>query len=669
MAAKLDKETMKKQHFWLLLIPLFIGLLLAWIGLFAGVSSAIDDKAKQNDDEKKKVEAAKAQPKAMLSEYDKRKGELYDLRTQRWKEMWDLQQSVYEWPAVLGDDQIAKVKNMKFGDEIFDSSFLSNFQRNYADEYKNFAKEVDPLQFAGGWQAALRHVPAGAWRKVPVSEDVWLAMEDFWVEREMVRTLNEVNKAAGRFEEVKTDKADPRHKKFANRVWEVDLALEDKPAGPTLTGTIRNKTDRLQPYNTTNELVLNVWLTAEADARPFRFPIEGVSQPGGTTQKITYVPQKHTVLEGAAQGIYRVEQVYDVRTAPVKRLDQLRLGYLSSRHSDAELQMTAFSAKAAESAAADTGAGTGAGGGGFGPQPGMVPGGTGKPGMPGAGGFGEGGFGGAVSSPDYTENGLARRRYIHRTDQVRAMPIGLSLIADQAYVQDVLTALANSKLRFQTVQTHLSRFRGVLSYLPTTTTGGGFGRFGGFPGIPGFGGGSMPGEGEEQRSEGGSPPGAPPAPGLPGQPGGGSSDFGRGGSGPRSGVPGFPGMPGMPGFPGFPGGGSFPGMGGGFFGGLRSSTDDQVAGNLVELGVYGITSLYEKFQPEGEKKDEAAAAPMSPAGAPAAPTGAPSVPAAGTPTGPMPPAGTPMPPAGTPGVPPAAGTPAAPTGPTDPTKK
>jgi hypothetical protein len=86
--------------------------------------------------------------------------------------------------------------------------------------------------------------------------------------------------------------------------------------------------------------------------------------------------------------------------------------------------------------------------------------------------------------------------------------------------------------------------------------------------------------------------------------------------------------------------GGFPGMGG-FGSGLRNSSDDQVAGNLVEIGLYGITSLYEKFQPEGAKKEDGTvAAPTGPA------TGALTNPAA-----------------------PAAGTPSDPTAATDPTKK
>src|SRR6185436_1692718 len=104
MAAKLDKEMMKKQHFWLLLIPLFIGLLLAWMGLFFGVAEATDEKAQANETEKKKVDSAKAQSKKMLELYDQRKEELFGLRTLRWKEMWDLQQPIYDWPSAIDPD-------------------------------------------------------------------------------------------------------------------------------------------------------------------------------------------------------------------------------------------------------------------------------------------------------------------------------------------------------------------------------------------------------------------------------------------------------------------------------------------------------------------------------------------------------------------------------------
>src|SRR5262245_30051882 len=390
--AKFDKEMMKKQHFWLLLIPLFIGLLLAWIGLFFGVADETSAKEAENKKAKDDIEKNKAQPKEMLKLYDVQKGELADLRGKRWQEMWDLQQDIYDWPQALGTEQIAKVKDQKFGTVIHDSSFLNAFRDHYSEEYKTIAEESAPLSFAGGWQSVLRYVPK--WTRNPESEDVWLAAEDFWVQREIVRALAEVNKEAAKFTRVApapgaTD--DPRHRTFENRIWRVELEIVDEKGATAIKGKLKNKTDRLQPFNVTNELVLKLWLSEDA-TKPFLFPIEGVSWEGGKEDKITYVPKKHNVFEGNPRELFKVEQVFDVRTAPVKRVDALRLGYLSSRHSMADLQMTAFSNAAVEeegksAAAAPTGIsgpgglpGPSPGGGPGGPPPGVV--------MPGMGGPG-----------------------------------------------------------------------------------------------------------------------------------------------------------------------------------------------------------------------------------------------------------------------------------------
>jgi len=636
--AKFDKEMMKKQHFWLLLIPLFIGLLLAWIGLFFGVADETAAKTKENDDEKKKIESTKAQPRKTLDLYDVQKNELFDLRSKRWQEMWDLQQDIYDWPQSLGDEQVAKIKDQKFGTMIHDSSFLNNFRDHYSEEYKTIADEAAPLSFAGGWQSVLRYVPK--WTRNPESEEVWLAAEDFWVQREIVRALAEVNKEAAKFTQVKPPAGqpdDPRHRTFENRIWRVELEIVDEKGATVVKGKLKNKTDRLQPFNVTNELVLKIWLSD--DGKPFVFPIEGVSWEGGKEDKITYVPKKHTVFEGNPQQLARVEQVFDVRTAPIKRVDALKLGYLSSRHSMADLQMTAFSTTAIEEEGKTAAAAPAGGFGGPGGLPG--PGGpTGGPGGPTPGmvvpGFG-GGPGGdmaggaAAASGSRTFNGLARQRYIHRTDQVRAMPIGMAVVADQAFVQDALTALANCKLRFQTVQTHLTRFRGTLSYAPVS---------GGGPGMPG---GFVPPSGPAGPGEGDAP-----------IPGGGSSD--RGGSGPPPTNPGFPGFPGGFAPPGVPSMPSMPGGFGGFggFGGMRSSSEDQVANNLVEVGIYGIASLYEKYQPPEAKKDDTSTTtgptttgpttgPM-PTVVPMPPT-TPMNPPTTPPTAPTPPTGTePMPP-------------------------
>jgi hypothetical protein len=604
MAAKFDKDMLKKHHFWLLFVPVLLGLLLAWLGLVFGVDAATDEKDKANRAEKEKIEKAKAQPKETLKLFEARKVELFDLRTKRWEEMWNQQKGVFEWPKSLGDDQIVKVKDKKFGTPITDSSFLDAFRDHYVKDYATLASDSAPMQFAGSWSSVLRHVPS--WKRNPESEDVWLAVEDYWIEKEVVTALSNVNKEAAKLKHFPQEKDTLRSRTFYNRVWQLELQLVNKPNGVALQGTIKNLTNRLQPFNATNELLFDVTLSETAEAKPFRFAVEGGALEAGKQEPIKFVEKKHMVLEGNPTGIYKVEQIYDPRTAPVKRLDNLKLDdkAKSARHFQYELQMSAFSEKAPDVVAAASG-GSGGGGTGMaggppmgsslGPTAGGPPPGFGAP-PPGPGPGGpSGGGANANANVDFTFNGLARRRYISRTDQVRAVPVGLTVVADQSFVQDAITAVANSKLRFQTVQTHLARFRGSITY--SAPAGGGDSPAGTPPGGgsslgPPPGGGSSLGPPPAGGSSLGPPPaggsslGPPPAGGSSlGPPPAGGSSLGPppgSGPGPSGGMPsgGFPGS-GVP----------------------RSSNEDQVATNLVEVSIYGIATLYEKF--EAVKKDDA----------------------------------------------------------------
>ena len=42
--AKVDKELLKKHHFWFLFIPIALGLLIAWFGLISEVDGDVSDK-------------------------------------------------------------------------------------------------------------------------------------------------------------------------------------------------------------------------------------------------------------------------------------------------------------------------------------------------------------------------------------------------------------------------------------------------------------------------------------------------------------------------------------------------------------------------------------------------------------------------------------------------
>ena len=192
--------------------------------------------------------------------------------------------------------------------------------------------------------------------------------------------------------------------------------------------------------------------------------------------------------------------------------------------------------------------------------PGSADGGPGAPGGTVTAGQKEGG------GPVETVLDGNRARYLEVSPNVRRMPVGIVLVVDEAYLQDVLLAYANSPLRFQITQVHWSRFRGTLGGLGTTGPGGGE-----QPGITSSGSGVMgsgilpPGSGE------GAPIGSPRGPRGPGGPGGIMSGM----------------------MPGGPGAGGYGGSGGGQ---LSTISESHLTSGLIEVCIYGIISLYEKFE-------------------------------------------------------------------------
>src|SRR5262249_2539749 len=75
----------------------------------------------------------------------------------------------------------------------------------------------------------------------------------------------------------------------------------------------------------------------------------------------------------------------------------------------------------------------------------------------------------ATPPPANPVTSLALLRYISVTEHVRHMPIAVVLIADQSHVQDVLSAFANSRLRFQTTQVRMLHRRDIKIALPKSS--------------------------------------------------------------------------------------------------------------------------------------------------------------------------------------------------------
>jgi hypothetical protein len=433
---------------------------------------------------------------------------------------------------------------------------------------------IAPTQFLGGdWTKVLRYVPD--WQRLPSSEDCWLALENLCVQREVLQDIHNVNQLLARFlpvpfpldagsppeaksqwdaEKVKVGKELSESLKlkdgevagrFQSPYWLLDIAATRSATGRpevVFRGKLTNITDRRQNVSRIN---FKVWL--DANAQPVVVPVEAEFLAAGETLDFSDLRVPAT---SRISGIQSVEQVLDLRYAPVKRVDRLVLGYLSNRYADQSLigpEGPAFKeAKDAE--------GTGA---------------AAAPTVEGAGRLGAAGGPTGPSGPSSTSsNGLERNRYLHRTEQVRRMPIGVVLVVDQSHIQDVQRAFANSRLRFQNVQIHWQRFRGALD-----------GSQSGTPSMTTAPSGRPPAGGLRPTS----PSSGPPGPVTPSSGGGG----GGAGAGLETTAP-----------SGRPGGGRpVPGGAGAPNTTAFQQLPDEAMTSLVELSIYGIASLYEKYPP------------------------------------------------------------------------
>lgn len=655
MAKKNTNEALKKHHFWILAgaAPLFI--FLAVIFMMSGVSGAIEEQKKVINAAVTEVQGTRPPGQGVIDDYEKQKSVLQKKKGELWLENWERQKVFFSWPRGPRGE-FDKYQDLKFGERLVETTNeFEVFTRNYPEMFTEMAAKVRPTRFAGGWQSVLRHVSNWG-QQTPRSNQLWMALEDVWVQRAMLEPIKEVNTEIATFTLVPGQERTPLKRRFSSRVWELNIEVVDQGQNKMLKGKLKNRTGQLQLLGQGNVMRLNVWLDNRPEAPPIPFEIQGEFVPGNGEIEIPPL-FNHVLLPGVVPvEIAKVMQVLDDRTVPIRRIDRLVLGYKSSMHATAELQPPAFWPEDATMSRVGGGMPGGPGseafpgtepgdsGGAPGPTRGMagtgVGGGPGGPGIDGSAGASGPGI---ASGPPMTVLNGNRLRYLEVTDQVRRMPVAFVIVVDQMFINDVLTAYSNSPFRFYIVQSHWKRFHGTLG----ASTGGGT--------TPGYGGGSMsPGFG--RGDDGGTY-----ADGLVGGGLFGADPYSTGGAEGAYGPGGY-------------------GMGG--FGGASSTNISEAQANagLVELTVYGVVSLYEKYDvtkdPAAEGETPAGEDPMTPdmpmgdtpttdtpkAGdTPMNPMGAPAVPMGGV----VPPnPGTPAEPA----VPPAPGTPADPKA-TPPTPK
>src|SRR5262249_26455855 len=103
-----------------------------------------------------------------------------------------------------------------------------NEEREYLPKLSDeFLESIQPAYFRGGWRSVIRPVK---WAQVPSTEECWLAQEELWVKRQLLKDLRKALDTAAAFPEG----TDPNGAaqggtaavKFRNASGEIPLQLE-----------------------------------------------------------------------------------------------------------------------------------------------------------------------------------------------------------------------------------------------------------------------------------------------------------------------------------------------------------------------------------------------------------------------------------------------------------
>jgi len=581
MKAKLDKEFLIKNLFWILLGTAGVLLFIQFcIVLVPGSVKTAQDNYNAAQKELEKTEQGKNGKLVNEKFYPpwvKRQNEYRAKKEDVWGKAyiaqnvstgkkdkqgndipWDT--PVLTWPKFANNTIKTKLTDTQaFGSPI-DADICLEFRNNYHTQI--YAEKDRPSMktflFPNGAPADFRFPVDGDPQRIfrpvnwkidenPTPEECWLAQEELCVRREVVLALKEAYDSIALCQKVTDPSKEkipvpPGAVRFRNRTWELDLFVDKNTVKGT--STIRN----INPSGRPQALVV------EGLGTVFRLRQNKQSSELKEIRGVLLAPNQTSTL-GADTSFdslnlsqpFEVEQVFDKATSPLKRIEALEIGTLAMSHRIAPVTLTKGPATIEEpkKEGEDTTAGMGMG---MGMNMGMYSGGMGMQ---------------PLNPDDYTpQNALVRKRYVQVNEQVRRLPIAFSVSIDQAYIPDVLAAVANSRLRIQTTQFH---WQHTPNYSPGDATSG----MGPGTGVPGMGQPPRQSWDDNPRPMGGTPVkggGGGPGPGIGMGPFG-MGPFGPGGMGPD---------------------GSDPG----------ASDTDSVQRNLVELSVYGIASLYNKFTPK-----------------------------------------------------------------------
>jgi hypothetical protein len=597
----LDKDTLVKQHFWIV-EGLALVLLLAAIAIIFGGPAANAKKARDAFEAAKKELSGKSdlKNKDFLPPWERRQAQYAGQKGEVWTAAWETQKDLMFFPV---GDRYNFLSQAPFGYNLQDRQKVPEgpeLLRSYEEE--GYARQFDDR----GVPVVVREndaylpvaydpvkiFPRQVWQagKHPTSEEFWLAQESLWVRRELLKVIRAALDSMGQCKQeavwsssmaalggVAADEAIRREPKmsshlyksgpvpediqkaggrsvlFHNHNWEINLLLEPDPDA---RGRLRVSARSTLKNSNPNRRSLRV---GDAHGLIFRVrqgartanltKIVGTRLPWGAQMTFTSPTAKPEIDFRKEFGL---EEVFTRTTSPIKVVETVALGRPALSH-----RLSGMVKLVTGKATPPPKEGEPAGG-----QPAPTEGGA----VPMGGGaiVPPVGPGGQPVIKNGTPNGLDRERYVLTNDQVRRIPIAFSIVVDQAYRNEVLAAVVESRLRIQTTQVYwIHRDNPAGSAAPAE----------GFPEAPPM-----------MDGEVGMPPGEPGGPGFP--------------------VVGPPGRPAFPGGPrvGIPIGNDSE----------KKDASSDVNRNLISLSVHGIATLYDRPAPTAKTEGKGTNQPMQP---------------------------------------------------------
>jgi hypothetical protein len=628
---KVDKEALLKNKFWILLGGFALLWLISLSVLWAYAGSPADEAKKKYDASLGNI---KKYPRPKNDSFLPKWVEYGDTFKKHKNEVWQIawdgedakpgemrwvgQKGMYTWPSSQAHDL---QNNLAYPDNKFSTEDREWYKTKdvYMHQFDSLYYQLksDPEQLKKGqapylpldgvafkgnnYYGIMKPIDWSASSKAPEPEECWLAQEDFWVEREVLNVIQDALASASHMDPVEVkENLDSKYlgrQVFRNASWQVELLFDKNDKGilrisPDSKITNVHVSGRSQDLSTPQSRN-GVWFRLNQGGAPYYFAFEG--ERLASQQSVTMGKGRWKDGWPLAGGNYNpsqsaeLEELFDPTNSPITEIDDIAIAKTSHKQANRTLLPTkegrygkkdSTSTGTPKDAASPTPPGTTPPSGTMTTSPTPATGSAQGPGSALPPGMDLGKTGTGQQTEDLTANKelrIHRNRYLFVTDQSRHLPLAVTVIMDQSHLNELLAALANSRLRFQTTQVEFRR-TSASSTAAATAPGerSGPATYGN---QPGYNQGSASGPTALRPSYTGTP--------SPSSMYGPSSGYGP---------PGGKMMPPMPPIspPDEPTTTS-PGVTPGTFPGTTPTTApvEQENPNLIEVTVYGIASLYE----------------------------------------------------------------------------